>query len=303
MDTCKKICRKLLFPHPAVVAIFVPTAAVLLIYSFAFVPQNKVIAYISYPLSAYALSLLCVKAPKMFHRVRRIKDQNKYVRQYVTDVRLRMKISLYFSLGINTFYALLQFISGLYYHAFWFYALCGYYLLLALMRFFLLRDTLKRGIGKNLAAELHRYRFCGIILLPVNLALVVIVTFIVSQNRGFERNEVLTIAMALYTFFSLTLSIINVVRYRRYESPILSAAKAINLAAALVSLLSLETAMLSAFGRESSPQFRQIITASTGSAVCLFVLALAVYMIVHATKEIKTLQKGAQTNASGKSVF
>ena len=49
-------------------------------------------------------------------------------------------------------------------------------------------------------------------------------------------------------------SVVHVVRYRRYNSPVMSAAKRINLVAALVSMLSLETAMLARFGsREDAP--------------------------------------------------
>ncbi len=43
-------------------------------------------------------------------------------------------------------------------------------------------------------------------------------------------------------------SVINVVKFRKYGSPIMSAAKVINLTAALVSMLSLETAMLAQLG-------------------------------------------------------
>jgi len=87
-------------------------------------------------------------------------------------------------------------------------------------------------------------------------------------------------------------AIIGIVRYRRYESPLLSAAKALSFTAALVSLLSLETAMLTAFRtEENTPLFRQIMTGATGGVVCVMVLAMAVYMIVRATKAIRSIQQ------------
>lgn len=52
-------------------------------------------------------------------------------------------------------------------------------------------------------------------------------------------------------------------------------------------MLTLETAMLSAFGEAGDAEFRQAMTAATGAAVCLVVLILAVYMIARPTKEIK----------------
>ena len=83
------------------------------------------------------------------------------------------------------------------------------------------------------------------------------------------------------------------VKFRKQNSPTLSAAKVINLASALVSMLALETAMISQFGSEESPLFRRAMTSATGAFVCLVVLSTAVYMIVRATKNLKRLQQQA----------
>ena len=74
----------------------------------------------------------------------------------------------------------------------------------------------------------------------------------------------------------------------------LSGAKAVSFAAALVSLLSLETAMLSQFG-EGDLLFRRLMTGATGADVCCIVLATAVYMIAAATVRLNNLnQEGDQ---------
>ena len=95
--------------------------------------------------------------------------------------------------------------------------------------------------------ELKKYRACGIVLLIMNLALTLIIFFMVHENRTFHHHEITTIALAAYTFTSLTIAIINTVKYRRYNSPVYSAAKAISLASATVSLLTLESSMLTTF--------------------------------------------------------
>lgn len=291
MDKYKKILVKLLFPHAGVVAVLVPLATALLIYALAAPGADPVAAYASYALSAYALTVLCVRAPAIWQGLKALRTNNRYVNAYLADVQLRMRISLYSSVAMNTVYGLMQLISGFYFGSVWFYALAGYYGLLALMRFFLLKERVQRKRKSTLFMEYLHYRFCGILLLFMNAALAVIVFYIVWQNRGFSYHYIQTIAMAAYTFASMTLAVINVVKYRRYESPVMSAAKAISLASALVSMLSLETAMLTAFGENSTPQFRQIMTAATGAAVCTAVLAMAVYMIVHSSKAINKLKK------------
>lgn len=295
MNRLKKILYKILFPHIAIIIVLVPVSTAFLIYTLAFGSQSNATAYISYFLSAYTLTVVCGRMPGLIKDANQIKERNKYINRYLSDVRFRIKVSLYLSLGINILYSIMQLGLGFYYHSIWFYSLFGYYVLLAVIRFFLLQNSLKTELGTERFKELLLYRFCGMILLLVNLALAVIVTYIVWQNRGFEHSEILTIAMAAYTFYTLITSIIDVIKYRRYESPIMSAAKAINVAAAFMSLLSLETSMISAFGSENGPEFRQIMTASTGAAVCLIVLLMAIYMIVSSTKEIKKI-KGVKTD-------
>lgn len=54
-----------------------------------------------------------------------------------------------------------------------------------------------------------------------------------------------------------------------------------------MSMLSLETAMLSQFGAADDPMFRQMMTASTGAGISVIVVGMAVFMIVRSTKEIK----------------
>ena len=95
--------------------------------------------------------------------------------------------------------------------------------------------------------------------------------------------------MALYAFYAVILAIINVVKTRRHNSPILSAAKAMNLVAAMVSILSLETAMLAQFGGNDDPMFRKAMTAATGGGVCTIVIGMASYMIWRANKNLKKL--------------
>lgn len=298
MEQFKKILWKFLFPHKAIIILSVPIAAALLIYAFAYENANMVVAYIAYIFSAYSLTIVCMKSPILFRKLKEIRNQNKYITLYRSDAQLRVKISLYSSVGLNILYALMQLFSGFHFHSIWFYALAGYYTLLAVMRFFLLKDARKLVAGRDKFYEFLLYRLCGVLLLLMNLTLGVIVFYIVWQNRGFEYHYIHTIAMAAYTFTAMTLAIINIFKYRRYESPLMSAARVISFASALVSILSLETAMLTSFGQENSSSFRQIMTALTGAAVCLLVLALAIYMIIHSTKEINKLKKEVQTNES-----
>ena len=66
--------------------------------------------------------------------------------------------------------------------------------------------------------------------------------------------------------------------------------KVFALSAALVSMLSLETAMLSQFGQELSAEEEWLMVALTGAGVSAVVVTMSIYMIVTSTKEIRKLR-------------
>ena len=182
-------------------------------------------------------------------------------------------------------------IYGVCYRSVWFGTLAVYYIMLALMRFLLLHHVNKVGFGTEILSELKQYRLCGVILMLMNIALAGVVILVVRKNGGFEYAGYLIYVMAMYAFYSIITAMTDVVKYRKFKSPVMSAAKAVRLAAALVSMLSLETAMLNQFNNEKNPEtFRQVMTGTTGGCVCIIVLAIAVHMILKSTKQIKKLK-------------
>ena len=80
---------------------------------------------------------------------------------------------------------------------------------------------------------------------------------------------------------------VNLVRYRRYNSPVLTASRAVSLAAALVSMLSLEVAMLAAFSTEEQAAFSTGMIAGSGFGVCAVVAGLGTAMWVQANRALR----------------
>ena len=125
----------------------------------------------------------------------------------------------------------------------------------------------------------------------MNVALAGIIILVVYKNSGFEYPGMLIYVMAMYAFYATIMAVRNVVKFGKYGSPGLSAAKVISLTAALVSMLSLETAMLTQFGAADDPMFRRIMTASTGVGISIIVLGMAIFMIVKSTKQMKHIEQ------------
>lgn len=288
----KKIIKALLYPHIGVRIALIPISAFLLLASMLLFGTKSFYAIVSYVIAAYTLTVWCVKIPDLISLCKGFGNKNKYAKRWITDTRLRVNVSLSGTLLWNCAYAVFQLSLGIVHGSFWFYSLAGYSMCLAVMRFFLLRYSAGNKPGDKMCAEYVRYRACGIVLLVLNLALLTIVFFMVHWNRTFVHREITTIALAVHSFTSLVFAIINTAKYRKYNSPVCSASKVVSLASACVSLLTTESTMLNTFGQNTVDDMtRKILLGSSGVAVSLFIIIMAVYMIAHGTVKIKMLNK------------
>lgn len=287
----KKIGRALLFPPAAVVLVLLPGAAAFLAYCMRYLPAQSVVAVLSYVLATYTLTICCCKIPRLLRFLKNVKENNKYAQFWRSDANLRVNVSLFGSLIWNTAYAVFQLGLGIWHHTFWFCSIAGYYFSLAGMRLFLVRHTSRHQPGEQMLEELRRYRACGIAFLLLNLTLSVMIFFMVYWDRTLHHNEITTITMATYTFGALSMAIVNLVKYRKYSSPVYSASKAISLAAACVSMLTLEATMLTTFDKGMMDlTTRRILLGTSGGAVSAFIIAMAIYMIVRSNQQRKTTE-------------
>lgn len=291
----KKLGKALLFPHIAIMVILVPISVVLLVGSMVFIGTESVIAYISYVIAAYTLTVWCFKIPKIIAFFKNFKNENKYVKRWQDDTRMRVNVSLYGTFAWNALYGIFQLCLGFYHRTFWFCSLGAYYICLAIMRFFLVRHTRKYAPGERMTSELKRYRACGWVFLVMNLALALIVFFMVYWNRTFEHHMITAITMAAYTFIAFTLAIVNVIKFKKYNSPVFSASKAISFAAACVSMLTLTSTMLTTFDDGTMDAFTEkMMLGGVGVAVSGVIVVMAIYMIVQGTRKLKRLKTEEQ---------
>ncbi len=282
----KAIVKAFLFP-PLLLALFlIPVAFLLLIY--AFLGTHIWIAYIAYVLSAYTLTVWCARVPHIITGIKAFKAENKLAQKWFGDVRFRMRTSLFISLLCNIAYAVLQLWIGVYHRSFWFGSIALYYTLLAIMRFFLVRYLGRYVPGENRQNEWHIYRICGWVLLVMNIALTLMVFFMVYWNRTFHHHEITAITMAAYTFTSFTMAIIDIVKYRKYNNPVYTASKTTGLAAACVSMLTLTSTMLTAFGEAGTEHMRRLMSGLVGGGVSFIIIVMALYMIFTRKKKENT---------------
>lgn len=173
----------LLFPRIPVVILSVPIAAALLIHTFLYGEEHSLIAYVSYAISAYSLTIVCACiARRPRGELKAVLHRNPYIHRYLTDIPFKTQVSLYLSLGLNLLFAAMKLFFGIWFRSVWFGTLAVYYILLAVMRFFLLCHVNRAGIGSNLVSEMKQYRLCGEILVLMNIALAGVVILVVRKK-------------------------------------------------------------------------------------------------------------------------
>lgn len=295
MERLKKIVNKLLFPHMALVLVLFPVSMALLICSMVFLGTESVLSYVSYMFSFYSLTIVCLRIPQIIEFIKKYKNSNKLLVRYQNDINFRINLSLYLSLVLNIAYSIFQLCLGLYHKSFWFISMSVYYVLLSLMRFYLVNHTKKNKPGENLLIEYKRYNICGWVMLLMNLIVTAIIFFIIYFDRTFYHHQITTIALAAYTFLTFSLSIYNFIKYRKFNSPVYSAAKSINLVAACVSMMTLTTTMLTTFGGEDVVEYKKLLLTMVGVVVSLFILTISIQIIIFTSKNLKKLKEPNNT--------
>lgn len=291
-----RIIKRICFLPPIPIFIIAFPSFAFLIVTLTGKIHNPVLNDIAYLLSAYALTISVTGISKIVILAKNSVSDHPFMKwllsmpimkKLIHENRFRTEIALYPGFCINVLYVIFKTATGIYYRSAWFISLGVYYLALAIMRFLLIHYIRFKKETSDKNDELRRYRMCGCMLFLINVALVGITILAVKKNAGFTYPGYLIYVMAMYAFYSVITAVINLVKYRKYGSPILSAAKVINMSTALVSIFSLETAMLAEFGSESTEHFRIMMTALTGVGVSLIVLGMAVFMIVRSGILIK----------------
>ena len=283
----KKILSKLFIPNKIIGFITFNMAFGLLIYVFTFHLEDTPIAYISYLLSTYALIIFCIWFYKMCEFSNNAIKKSKHYELYKKHELLITKYSLAFATLLHFVYGIFKLGTGIYYMSWWFITFAVYYLILCLMKLSIVKD-IKNEVGKNIENEYKKLKLTGIILLFLNLILTGMIVLIIRQNQKITYAGFIIYIVAMYDFYLIISAVINVIKYRKDHSPLLASSKCINLTVAMISMISLEVAMVSQFGANDS-EFKMIMTSIMGFVVCIINTSMSIYMIVRANKKLKSI--------------
>lgn len=301
MKKAKMILDRFLHP-PKWVTCTIPAASFsALIFVFASHMEESALAYPIFLLSAYSLTILLAALPALVGRLRQLKvnlyNRSKLIRKvssttfgrrYLNDRLFRSSVNIYQGMIVNFLYMLFRLVTAIQYASVWFFSMAIYYMVLCIMRAYLAFGYRHRK-GKGLSYELRYYRRTAVMLFVLNIPMGDMIVLMVQTNSGFSYPGYLIYLSALYTFYMTTLSIVNLVKFRKMDSPILSAAKVLNFVSAMMSVLGLQTAMITRFSLNGE-DYRKMMNAITGGAVFLIVMATITVMIVRSSKIKKEVE-------------
>ena len=204
----------------------------------------------------------------------------KKCREIYRDQNTRSRYILHFSLAANIAFALLKLGVGIYSHSLWLAAVGIYYAVLALMRFSLLRSIRTADAQE----EKKAYFRTAILLNVLTVTMTGIFAQLIIDDQSFHYPGVLIYAMALWAFIKIILAVKNLIQRRKEDEPILAAARCLSFAAALMSILALQTAMISQFG-EDAVDFAHTMNGIAGAVITALLITLSAMMLAKASKK------------------
>lgn len=278
MNKWKDIGLKILYPNIFIFILFFIVGFGSVISVFILNLSTHWIAYISYVLSAYALTITVARSINLIKWINKKLHSNKYTNRLLTDRDLKNNINLFSGTFFNMIYGIFKFITGFIYRSVWFGATGVYYLVLGMMKLSLTKHVIKNTDEKT---QHNQYRNTGILMFLLNVAMVGMIVLMIKNGESAEYPGFIIFAQAGYTFYILIFAIINIIKYRKDHSPIVAASKSINLVAAVMSMFILQVAMINQFGVDSDASFKSIINVITGSVTSFVTIGIAIFMIIN----------------------
>ena len=268
----------------------------LIIVSLGF--ENGALSIISYILFgiagvslAYSVYLIIPLFPKMKSGIIRWLEKREFTRLLLRNFGFRTVIFSIGSFSMSLLFSGFNAYMGIKNRSIWYGALAAFYIALALLRGgVLLYHKRKKGNEQNDEYnKIKVYKNSGIITLILNVALSSAIAQMIFSSAHFTYMGLTIFAYAAYAFYKITMSIIALIKAHKQEDLTVRAVREINLVDALVSILALQTALLTTFSEGNTNI--SLFNTLTGIVVSALSISIGIYMIVSANKKMKELKK------------
>lgn len=262
-----------------------------------------IVAYILFGIAgvslAYSVYLIIPLFPKMKASITAWMENHEFTYLLLRNFGFRTVIFAIGSFAMSLLFSGFNAYMGIVNRSIWYGALAAFYIALAFIRGGVLTYHSKK-IGKQKDTQNDEYvkakvyRNSGIITLILNIALSAAIAQMIFSGAHFTYIGWTVFAYAAYAFYKITMSIISFIRAHKQTDLTVRAIRNINLVDALVSILALQTALLTMFSEEGVNI--SMMNTLTGIAVSVISISIGIYMIVSANKKMKEVQKEKTSN-------
>lgn len=260
-----------------------------------------IVAYILFAVAGvsltYSVYLIIPLFPKMKSGIIAWMEKHEFTHLLLRNFGFRTVIFAIGSFLMSLLFSGFNAYMGIANRSIWYGALAAFYIALAFLRGGVLAYH-KSRIGKKMQNDEYIkakvYRNSGIITLILNIALSSAIAQMIFSDAHFTYMGWTIFAYAAYAFYKITMSIIALIKAHKQTDLTVRAIRNINLVDALVSILALQTALLTMFS-EGEVNI-SIFNTFTGIVVSLLSLGIGIYMIVSANKKMEEIQKENKTN-------
>lgn len=163
--------------------------------------------------------LLFFQTASPFETASGIAHRNILLSKLLDDDTFRIISMGYGSLVFNSLLAASKIVAGWWFSSTWLMVLAGYYLVLCVTKFLILRNTRAETAQlhgqSQIAKEWKAYRLCGCLLVVLSFALQGVAIMIVKEGNGFRYHGYLIFVVALYDFYCLITSVMYLVKKRK----------------------------------------------------------------------------------------
>lgn len=243
---------------------------------------------------AYSVYLVIPLFPKMKAGIMSFLESYEFTRLLLRNFGFRTVIFAIGSFLMSLLFSGFNAYMGIANRSIWYGALAAFYIALAFIRGGILGYH-KNKVGKKVQKQNDEfvkakvYRNSGIITLILNIALSAAIAQMIFSDAHFTYIGWTIFAYAAYAFYKITMSIISFIRAHKQTDLTVRAIRNINLVDSLVSILALQTALLTMFseGEINISLFNTL----TGMVVSFASIGIGIYMIISANKKMKEIQK------------
>lgn len=221
--------------------------------------------------------------------------KNKYTRSIATDFRLRTIVFTVPGAGINILFAIFNGVMGIISSSPWIGSMAAYYILLSMIRSDAVKQSRKLinlSEEERIKTEIKVYKRGSRLFLFMGIVTTGMVILLISSKGGKIYPGYMIYVAAMYSFYKIITSTIQIIKVGKEKSPLLTILRRIGYLDACVSILILQTAMFASFG-DGRIEFEKLMNGVTGAVVSLLVLGMGLYGMKTAAKlENKLVENG-----------